>query len=255
MKNLSGKTIVVTGANGGIGRAIATVCAKNGANLVLNHHHPDIERRDGISQFAEHLSREYQVAVYSKYFDVCDKNAVDHAVHDMFRDRIEINAWVNNAAVNRPGLLLSQSENDIRNTFETNVLGSIFCCQAILPHMLEAKSGVIVNIGSIVSRFVTQGQSVYAASKGAIASLTKALAKEYGRKGIRVLCIEPGPIDTDMFRASKIMKGDDIASQVALGRIGQAEEVAQAAAYLISDQASFINGETLVVDGGYSLGC
>jgi len=254
MKNLSGKTIVVTGAGRGIGRAIAAVCAENGADIVLNYRQRDIEGKESMLLLADKLSEQFDVRVYARHFDVRDKASIEHAVQDMYRDRLDIDGWVNNAAINRPGLLLTQPESDIRDQIETNVLGSIFCCQAILPHMLEAKKGVIVNIGSITSRFVSQGQSVYAASKGAIASLTKALAKEYGRKGIRVVCVEPGPIDTEMFKSSKQLKGDEIAARVALGRIGEVEEVAQAVAYLLSDQASFINGEILTVDGGYSLG-
>jgi len=254
MKSLLGKTIVVTGAGKGIGRAIATGCAKNGADIVLNYRHQDESSKDAIMALTEKISERYQVRVYSRQFDVRDKKSVDQAVREMLRDRLDISGWVNNAAVNHPGLLLTQSENDIREQIETNVLGPIFCCQAILPHLLETKSGAIVNIGSITSRFVSPGQSVYAASKGALASLTRALAKEYGRKGIRVNCVEPGPIDTDMFKTSKAIKGDEIAARVALGRIGEADEIADAVAYLLSDQASFINGEVLTVDGGYSLG-
>jgi 3-oxoacyl-[acyl-carrier protein] reductase len=254
MKILSGKTIVVTGAANGIGRAIATECAKNGADVVVNYRRQDAESKQLVLTLAEQLSEQYQVRVHPKYFDVREKSSIEHALHEMFRDRLDIDGWVNNAAINRPGLLLTQSDSDIREQFDTNVLGTIFCCQGILPHMLEAKKGSIVNIGSITSRFVSQGQSIYAATKGAVASLTKALAKEYGRKGIRVNCVEPGPIDTEMFKTSKAVKGAEIAARVALGRIGEAEEVAQAVVYLLSDQASFINGEVLTVDGGYSLG-
>lgn len=254
MKLLQGKTIVITGAGKGIGRAIACDCAKNGADVVLNYRRDESECKREITQLAEHLSEQYSIRAYTRHFDVRDKNSIDHAVNEMFRDRLDIDGWVNNAAVNHPGLLLTQSLEDIRDQMDTNVMGVIFCCQTILPHMLESKCGSIVNIGSITSRFVSPGQSIYAATKGAVASLTRALAKEYGRKGIRVNCVEPGPIDSDMFAASKAIKGEEIAARVALGRIGEAGEIAQSVSYLLSEQASFINGEILTVDGGYSLG-
>lgn len=254
MTDLSGKTIVVTGAAQGIGRAIASVCAKNGADVVLNYRRQDSESKKAVLALVEQLSDEYQIRAHARYFDVREKSSVEHMIREMFRDRIDIDGWVNNAAVNFPGLLLTQSDDNIREQIETNVLGTIYCCQAILPHMMENKNGAIVNIGSITRRFVSPGQSVYAASKGAVASLTRALAKEYGRKGIRVNCVEPGPVDTEMFKASKAIKGQEIAERVALGRIGEADEIAESVAYLLSDQASFINGEILTVDGGYSLG-
>jgi len=254
MKLLQGKTIVITGAGKGIGRAIAIDCAKNGADVVLNYRRDDSESKRAITMLAEQLGEQYAIRAYPRHFDVRDKNSIERAINDMFRDRLDIDGWVNNAAVNHPGLLLTQSLEDIRDQIETNIMGVIFCCQAILPHMLESKRGAIVNIGSITSRFVSAGQSVYAATKGATASLTRALAKEYGRKGVRVNCVEPGPVDTDMFASSKAIKGDEIAARVALGRIGEVSEIAEAVSYLLSEQASFINGEILTVDGGYSLG-
>jgi len=251
---LNDKTVVITGASRGIGLAIAEVCARHGANIVLNYRRSDSESKHQIQQIAGKISDEHGVNAITVNFDVRDKQSIDRALHELYLDRLEIDAWVNNAALNLPGLLLAQTEQSMRDQIDTNVLGTLFCCQSVISHMLEARKGAIVNMGSIASRVVAQGQSVYCASKGAVASLTKALAREYGRKGIRVNCVEPGPVDTDMFKMTKAIKGDEIAARVALGRIGEAREIAETVAYLLSEQASYINGEIITVDGGYSLG-
>ena len=193
---LKGKTIVITGATRGIGRATARLCAQEGADVGINYY----RNLEGAEELAAELKTKYRIKPYLLPFDVRDPEAIKFACDDLLDQGATIQGWVNNAGVNLPGLLLTQSEEEIREQIDTNLLGPIHCCKYILEHMLEHKQGNIVNVGSVTRTRVFRGQAVYAATKGALASLTLALANEYGRKGIRVNCVEPGPVQTEMFR-------------------------------------------------------
>jgi len=248
-KLLQGKTIVITGASRGIGKAIAAVCAREGANVGINY----LTNAAQARALADELQRTYRVSAYPLGFDVRRPESIAQACEPLLRNTA-VDGWVNNAAINLQGLLLSQTEQDILEQISTNIAGPIHCCRFILKPMLERKCGVIVNIGSVASTHVGPGQCVYAATKGALASLTRALAYEYGRKRIRVNCIEPGPVETDMFRKSEQLAGDAIRDRIPLRRFGSPEEIAEFCAFLLSDRASFITGGIFTADGGYSLG-
>ena len=227
---LEGKTIVVTGAGRGIGRAIALACLKAGAPVGVN------VRTGEVPPGALRLA-----------FDVRKPDEVQRAVDSL--DRID--GWVNNAAVNRPGLLVSSDPEQIREQIDTNLWGPILCAKTVLPVMLRQRAGVILNISSVSAVRPSQGQAVYAATKGGVESLTRALAREYGRKGIRVHGIRPGPIDTEMIQSSMAMAQDEILARIPLNRLGKPEEVAELAVYLLSDRAGFISGSIHTIDGGY----
>jgi 3-oxoacyl-[acyl-carrier protein] reductase len=250
MKMLTDKFVVVTGATRGIGEAVARICAREGAGIGLNYRSGE----DNARHVADELRRQYQVPVKHLCFDVRDKPGIDRALSSLLAEGIKIDAWVNNAAINLPGLLVTVTDEMIQEQIYTNILGPIHCCRAVLPHMMENRQGAIVNIGSITSEFVSQGQAIYATTKGAIVSLTKSLAKEYGRKGIRVNCVEPGPIDTDMLKLTKMLLGDEIKQRIPLQRLGNCNDVAELVAYLLSDRAAFITGGIYNIDGGYTLG-
>lgn len=248
---LSGKTVVITGGVTGIGRGIATICAREGAIVYVNYREKQAQAED----LAACLWEMYGNPVTPVRFDVRVPEQLESAVAEIVEKQGEIHGWVNNAGINLPGLLPMQSDMMIKDQLETNVTGVINGARAVLPQMMGQRQGVILNIGSIVSTSVAQGQAVYAATKGAIVSFTRAIAKEYGRKGIRANCIEPGPVETGMLQLSMQLAGEDIRQRIPLGRIGLPEDVGEAAAFLLSAKASFITGETIRVDGGYSLGC
>jgi 3-oxoacyl-[acyl-carrier protein] reductase len=185
-------------------------------------------------------------------FDVRDAAAVGSAVARFLSQQGRIDGWVNNAGVNHPGLLLASEDERIREQMDVNLLGPLLCARAVLPSMIEQRAGVILNVSSVAATRPIRGQSVYAATKGGLESLTRALAIEYGRKGVRVNAIRPGPIDTGMLEATRALAGDEVVrDRIALRRLGRPEDVASLAVYLLSDAASFITGSVHAVDGGY----
>jgi len=247
---LKGKTIVITGASRGIGRAIARLCAREGAQVGINF----LTNRSAAEALSEELKRSYGASSVLLPFDVREPASIANGCQPLVDRQTGIDGWVNNAGINLQGLLLSQTDEMIQDQVATNVLGPIHCSRFVLPSMMAARRGAMLNVGSIASSRVGPGQAVYAATKGALASFTRALAYEYGRKGIRVNCIEPGPVDTDMFRQTSAAARAELLEHVPLRRFGTPEDIAELAVFLLSDRAGFITGAVFTADGGYTLG-
>lgn len=247
---LNGKTIVVTGASRGIGRAIAHACAREGARVGINF----LARAADAEAVVADLNRNFGARAFLLPFDVRQPAAVAAACQTVLERDGRIDGWVNNAGINLQGLLLSQTDAMIEQQVATNLLGPIYCSRAVLPHMMQRRAGVLLNVGSAVRTRVGPGQAVYAATKGALVSLTRALAYEYGRKGVRVNCIEPGPIDTDMLRPTQDLAHERLLERIPLRRLGAPADVAELAVFLLSERAAFVTGAVYKADGGYTLG-
>lgn len=243
---LEGRRIVVTGSSRGIGRAIAQACAREGAVVAVNCRESVDEARAVVAEDPDHFRL--------LPFDVRDREEIESAVARFCDEEGSIDAWVNNAGINRPGLLAAADWQSIREQIEVNLLGPVFCARAVLPVMLRQQAGVILNVGSVAAPRPVRGQAVYAAAKGGLEALTRALAGEYARKGIRVLCIRPGPTETAMLESTWVLGKEEVLARSPTRRLGQPTEVADLAVFLLSDRAQFVTGSIHSVDGGYLLG-
>jgi NAD(P)-dependent dehydrogenase (short-subunit alcohol dehydrogenase family) len=243
-----GKTAVITGAASGMGKATAIAFAKAGANVLL----ADVAA-DAGQEAAELISSTGGTALFQKT-DVSSEADVASLAETAVKAFGSIDIWVNNAATlgeSRP--IARQRAETLERVFGINVNGTVFGMKHALAVMTEKKKGVIVNMSSVQGfRVAYAGMAFYAASKAAVVSLTKSAALEYGSEGIRVVGVAPGPIDTPMLRSAT---GDDwppaIVKVTPLARVGDPEEIANAVLWLCSDEASYITGATLPVDGGF----
>lgn len=242
------KRIVVTGASRGIGRAIALACGREGAVVGINFR----SRQAEAQALKDEIAGRYGTTAHLLPFDVTDPDAVAGGVRAFLQHEGRLDGWVNNAAVISPGLLATADPEQIRAQVDVNLLGPLFSVRAVLPAMLAQRSGVFVNVSSVAAAAPSRGQAVYAATKGALESLTRALSVEYGRKGIRAVCVRPGPADTDMLRATRQLGEEEILGHLALHRIAAPEEIAELVVFLLSDRAAYVTGSVHAIDGGYA---
>ena len=233
------KTAVVTGAARGIGAKCAEMLAQDGYRVIVNYRNSKAE--------AEKLAE--KIGGIACHADVADSGEVDM----MFALAGELDILVNNAGVSLYGLLSENSDADITRVFETNVLGAISCCRASVPLLLKKHAGSIINISSMWGIAGASCEAVYSASKAALIGLTKSLAKELGPSGIRVNCVAPGLIKTDMTAGLGAETVQELVSDTPLGRIGTAEDIANLVCFLASEKASFITGQVIAADGGFVL--
>ena len=186
--------------------------------------------------------------------DVCDLARAHEIVDQLFEEWTKIDVLVNSAGIVQDGLFGAMTAEQWRAVLDTNLGGTFNYCHAVTQPMLMARRGSIVNLSSTAAEFAARGQVNYAASKGGINGLTRALAKELAPRNVRVNAIAPGMIETDMSQVVRGIAGDQIKKMIPIKRIGKPEEIASAAAFLASDDASYMTGQVLRVDGGLSLG-
>lgn len=239
------KTAVVTGASRGIGRSIALRLAKDGFDIALNYLFDEEEPEKAIAEI-EALgvkATSYQADV-SKFEEV--KRMMD-AVHEEFGS---IDVLVNNAGITKDGLLMRMTEKDFDQVIDVNLKSVFNCCRHAVPFMVKQRRGRVVSMASVVGQAGQAGQTNYAASKGGIIAFSKALALEIGSRGITVNCIAPGYVDTQMTQVLPEKARDAIMARIALKRGADTEDIANVAAFLAGDQAAYITGQVIAVNGG-----
>lgn len=242
------QTAIVTGGSRGIGRAVAVRLAKDGMNLVINY-----RGNSAAAEETERLCRELGVEVLLVQGDVsraedCEKLAAQ--AKEAF-GRVDV--LVNNAGITRDGLLARMTEEDFRAVLDVNLVGPWNMMKAVNRIMMKQRYGRIVNLSSVTGLMGNMGQTNYAAAKAGILGMTKSYAREVASRGITVNAVAPGFIDTDMTEAMPEGAKDKIVTEIPMGRTGKPEDVAEAVAFLASEQAGYITGEVLRVDGGMAM--
>ena len=243
MLNLSGKVALVTGASRGIGRAVAARLAAQGATVVAaargDHARECVDAITAAGHKAEALT-----------LDVTDGVAVEAAPGDIVSRHGRLDIVVSNAGITRDQLLLRMKREDWDAVLATNLTATFVLAQAAMRPMLKQRTGRIISVGSVVGQMGNAGQTNYAASKAGLIGFAKALAREVASRNITVNVVTPGMIDTDMTRAITDKAQVDWAAQIPLGRLGSVDDIAAAVCFLASDEASYITGHVLAVNGG-----
>ncbi len=240
------KIALVTGASGGIGAACARELAEKGYTVLL-HANRGLEK-------AEALAAQLRAQGHDARAVRCDLSSSQETAK-MCREILalyhRVDALVLNAGVSYTGLLCDMTDEQWHHVFDVNVTGMFYLCRALVPGMVSRREGAIVTVSSMWGRVGASCEAAYSASKAAIIGLTRALAKELGPSGIRVNCVAPGVIDTAMMDEHSEETKAILAEETPLGRLGTPQDVAKACAFLLSEDAAFITGQVLGVDGGY----
>ncbi len=239
---LTGEIALVTGASRGIGAAIADTLAAHGATVIGT-----ATSESGAQSIAERLSAN---GGHGRVVDVADGAAVEALIESVGKEFGAVSILVNNAGITRDNLLMRMKDEEWDAILQTNLTSVYRTSKAVLRGMMKARKGRIVNIASVVGVTGNPGQTNYAAAKAAVIGFSKSLAKEIGSRGITVNVVAPGFIDTDMTRALPESAREALIGQIALGRLGEAQNIADAVAFLAGPGGAYITGETLHVNGG-----
>ncbi len=242
---LEGKVALVTGASRGIGRAIALTLAKNGADIAINFA-GNVTAAEGVAGEIKAMGRKAILVQGS----VTDTATCQEMVNKVISELGKIDILVNNAGITRDGLLMRMSSEDWDAVLTTNLKGVFNCTKAVIKPMMKQRSGRIVNMASVVGETGNAGQANYAAAKAGVIGFTKTMAKEIASRGITVNAVAPGFIATDMTKVLPDKVKETMETGIPLGRAGEPQDVANAVLFFVSDNAAYITGQVLNVDGG-----
>lgn len=247
MGSLDGKIALVTGASRGIGRAIAQTLAQNGAVVVGTA--TSASGAQVIEQDLQSINPKCRGLV----LNVADAEQTDAALSQIEKEIGAVAILVNNAGITRDNITMRMKDEEFDDVIATNLRGVFRISRGVMRGMMKARAGRIINISSVVAKMGNPGQANYAAAKGGVEAMTRALAKELGSRNITVNCVAPGFIATDMTQALGDSAIDALQSQIPLARLGQAQDIANAVLFLASDQADYITGQVLGVNGGMDM--
>ena len=244
--NFCDKTVMITGTNRGLGKTLVETFAEKGAAIIAHARKDTPEFREMISE----ISKKHNVPVTPVFFDMTDTNAMKAVVKDLFLKKTPVDVLVNSAGIAHVGMFATTPVSKIKEIFDVNFFAQLELTQLILKIMTRKKSGCIINVASVTGLIMSEGQTAYACSKAALMTWTKNLAAECGRFGIRVNAVAPGLLDTEMKSELNADELEFWQKHTVLRRIGTANDVASAVAFLASNDASFINGQIIRIDGG-----
>jgi len=247
--DLSDKVAIVTGSGQGIGQAIALKLGEAGATVVVN----DISAETAVEEVTEEIRKMGRESM-TVLADVSVSPDVDKMIETTVDTYGKVDILVNNAGITRDQLLLRMTDEDWDKVLTVNLKSVFLCTRAVLRHMVRQRWGRIISIASIVGLIGNAGQANYASAKAGIIGFTRTVAKEVGSRGVTANAVAPGFIDTAMTQQLPQERKDELMSRVLLGYLGTPRDVAEAVAFLASDEARYITGQVLVVDGGISLG-
>lgn len=242
---LDGKVALVTGASRGIGRAIAVALAKAGASVAVNYAGNAAAAEETLKMIEDAGSKGMMVKA-----DVADGTQVDAMVKSVAAEFGQIDILVNNAGITRDGLLMRMKDEDWDKVIDTNLKGVFYCTKAVSRLMMKKRYGRIVNMSSVVGLTGNAGQTNYAAAKSGILGFSKSAARELAARGITVNMVAPGFIATDMTAVLPEEVKTKMEADIPLGRVGTPEDIAETVLFLVSDNASYITGQVINVDGG-----
>lgn len=248
MQLLKGKKVLVTGGTAGIGKAIASLFAEHGADVAIFG--TNKERAEQALKEIDAAKADPSQKTASFLLDVSKSKEVDQAVEQLLKEWGSVDILVNNAGITKDNLLIRMSEEDWDKVLEVNLKSVFNLCRSLSRPMMKARSGVIINISSVIGLTGNAGQINYAASKSGMIGFTKSLAKELASRNVRANCIAPGYIETQMTDALNDAIKGAILEKIPMNRIGKPRDIAHAALYLASDLASYVTGQCLTVDGG-----
>lgn len=253
MDRLNGKTALITGAGSGIGQAMALLFAQEGAQVFVS------DANGAAAEETARMVRENGGTAESHQADVSDSRGVRHMVDECLRRFGQIDILCNNAGIGSTETVVDTSEERWELVFGVNVRGTYLGCKYVIPHMIEAGGGIIINTASVAGLVGLKNRAAYCASKGAVISLTRAVAVDHVEQNIRCNCICPGTVDSPWVQ--RLLDGapdpqaerQKLIARQPMGRLGTPEEIAKAALYLASDDASFITGTAFIIDGGLTM--
>ena len=245
MINLKNKKAIITGGSKGIGRSIALKLAEYGCDLFLLS-----RNKDSLNIVKNEILKEFDIKVECYITDTGNYDSVNKTFSDIISTYNTIDILVNNAGITKDNILIRMSQEEWNSVINTNLTGYFNCCKAIIKQMIKQKYGRIINISSIIGINGNAGQANYAASKAGIIGLTKSLSKEVGSRNITVNAIAPGFIETEMTRKLNKDNKEKFLNSIPLKCFGRPEDVANLVSFLASDEASYITGQTINIDGG-----
>lgn len=242
---LKGKSALVTGASRGIGRTIALELARQGANVAVNYAGSEAKAEAVVEEL-----KELGVEAFKIQADVSSETSVKAMVKEVINQFASLDILVNNAGVTRDNLLMRMKEEEFDEVIQTNLKGVFLCTKAVTRQMMKQRYGRIVNVASIVGVSGNPGQANYVAAKAGVIGLTKTAAKELASRNILVNAVAPGFISTDMTDVLTEEQKEKMLAMIPLERLGSPEDVANVVRFLVSDDASYMTGQTLHIDGG-----